>query len=524
MTVTTSTTSTTGALDIGSLDHWDELVKVALVGADRHWTLPPATARDPIASALHERLSAEPSAASGQLLRVAGALALARRVAWLPASDVSVPAEVAAPESRRRAPPAWLPLLERVMSIGLLRLQVQVLREMDRAGLHVPSVKLPLLLQMGAGNTALRGEIGAVIGERGRWLAKCNPQWAYAAGVHEQADTQTLWREGTLEQRRQVLLGQRATDPDAARERLNQEWGSLPAKERAALIECLATGLNPADESFLQTQLGKDRSQDVRRIAAELLSDLPGSAYALRMVERLRPLVGETMDAPMQVGEDWQADQLEIKRPAYEKLGDRAWWLFQLVRRTPLSWWEQHTGRSPAQILVWSMQSDWKDALLRAWSQAAVRQRNAAWCEALIELVDQEDLGSPQAMLALLAPAQREQFYERRLADKKYLYSLLGLILAGCPVGQQLSSVFSMKLLPILRTSLAKGNQHDQYALREHLPELMCVLHPDSLRLIDLERSLHEIDALATCLMQCIQVRDCRERLAQLVSPPLEGN
>lgn len=52
----------------------------------------------------------------------------------------------------------------------------------------------------------------------------------------------------------------------------------------------------------------------------------------------------------------------------------------------------------------------------------------------------------------------------------------------------------------------------------------MCVLHPDSLRLIDLERSLHEIDALATCLMQCIQVRDCRERLAQLVSPPLEGN
>jgi hypothetical protein len=517
--VTTATTSTTAATNTSSLDHWDELVKVALVGTDRHWALPPATAQDTIGAALHERLAAEPSTAPGQLLRVAGALALGRRVAWMPPSEVSVQVQVAAPESRRRAAPEWLPLLDQVMSIGLLRLQVQVLREMNRASLHVPSVKLPLLLQMGAGSMALREEISAVIGERGRWLAKGNPQWAYAAGAHEQADTQTLWREGSLAQRRQVLLDQRTTDPAAARERLSQEWGSLPAKERTALIECLAAGLNPDDESFLQTQLGKDRSQDVRRIAAELLSDLPGSAYALRMVERLRPLVGATVDAPLQAGEDWQADQLELKRPAYEELGERAWCLFQLVRRTPLSWWEQHTGKSPAEILLWGMQSDWKDALLRAWVQAAARQRKAVWCEALIEHVGNENRSSAQAMLPLLAPTQREQFYVRCLPDKRRdLSGLLGMIVAGCPADQQLSRDFSLRLLPILQTSLAKGKQFQQDALRAHLPSLMCILHLDSLRLIELDDSSHHTYTLADCLMQCIQVRDCRERLAQLAS------
>ncbi|MDZ4124258.1 MAG: DUF5691 domain-containing protein, partial [Hydrogenophaga sp.] len=165
------------------------------------------------------------------------------------------------------------------------------LRGMNQQQLHASPEALPALLQLGRQSVALREFIQPVLGERGRWLASFNTDWAWGRGVQEQADADTQWEHGSIEQRRAVLLAERQTAPDAARERLHSVWGQLPARDRHTLITTLAEGLNPGDEAFLTQQLQKDRAQDVRRTAADLLAALPDSAYSQRMVERLRPLV-----------------------------------------------------------------------------------------------------------------------------------------------------------------------------------------------------------------------------------------
>ena len=48
----------------------------------------------------------------------------------------------------------------------------------------------------------------------------------------------------------------------------------------------------------------------------------------------------------------FKTDWPDGERPRHESLGQRAWLLFQMVRRSPLGWWTQHTGLSPAELLA----------------------------------------------------------------------------------------------------------------------------------------------------------------------------
>ena len=63
-------------------------------------------------------------------------------------------------------------------------------------------------------------------------------------------------------------------------------------------LDSLRTGLGPQDEPFLEQALA-DRSRNVRAVAAELLSALPGSALAARMAAaRPRACVDVTAPRP----------------------------------------------------------------------------------------------------------------------------------------------------------------------------------------------------------------------------------
>ncbi len=529
------------------MNDWNALLQAALLGADRPWALPPlaqAGSPDPVAQLLRDARAQSAADAPGLLLRLAGAKAACQRAGWTAPAAAHAPKAPAAPESRTLANAAWSQLLSQALTLGTPRLQHRVLFAMDSAMLRAPAALLPALLHAGRQSVALRTHLLPVLGERGRWLAQQNPEWAYACGAQEQADTQTHWAHGSLEQRCVVLRAERATAPAAARERLQADWDSLAAQDRTALIAILRVGLSLDDEPFLNTQL-KDRAQDVRRIAAHLLAALPGSAYAQRITARMAPLVvcsqaepgllgrmlgrtspeqRVTLEAPTQPDAEWKADLLESKRPKHESLGERAWWLYQLTRHTPLAWWTAHTGLAPAELLKLAGRSDWTEALVRGWTDAVLWQHDAAWAHAVLDHAGDLRGDHRAELLAMMPTTQREAFLLQQLGEPIQMYEVIAACLAGCALHATFGQAVSARLAQLLRQQIDRGALQDNYSLRSLLPEVVCALHPGTAQaLANLPRSATETASLSETLTLLEQVLLSCQQLAQLTPQTLEN-
>jgi hypothetical protein len=256
------------------------------------------------------------------------------------------------------------------------------------------------------------------MGERGRWLAGLNPAWAWAAGAAE--DT-TTWATGSSAARRLLLSRLRATDPVAARELLASTWSTETPDDRAAFVALLATNLSMADEPFLEAALD-DRRKEVRQAAAALLWRLPDSRLAARMAERARPL-----RLPTEVDAGMARDGIVAKAPA--GVGQRAWWLHQMVAATPLRTW---AGPSVVEEV---------DPLLRpAFAAAAARQGDEEWALVLLE---RDDVHEPGLLRAVPPERARQVVADRvmRLGLTREVLELLdevplpwGPVLSGAVV------------------------------------------------------------------------------------------
>lgn len=490
------------------------LRQAALVGCDRPWALPEAPNDDDAVARLLRELQAQAGAdgqaGSGQaLLRLAGALGWCLRAGWVapPWPTEQAPPPEPPPEPRRPAPPAWTALWTQVLALDeRTRLQIEALQALAAWPGHAPPETLIDLLSLGRQRVALRPAVAAVLGERGRWLAARHPDGAWAAGAAEQSDDETRWQHGSLEQRAAVLRAQRATDPAAGLARLQAAWSGLPARDRLVLIEALGVGLGPQDEAFLHHQLLKDRSQDLRRRAADLLAALPGSAFGQRMAQRLAPRVrarpGERdpleVEAPaappakaVLADDPHPGDFPDAERPAHERLGERAWCLFQLVRRSPLGWWTAHTGFTPEALLAAAERTDWTEALVRGWAHAALTQPEPGWSLALLAHPRIGRWGDPAALLAQLPAATREAHLHRRWrawADapgKTPLTAMLDECLRGLPADAIWGPTLSAAVAQSLRAALADGSLwqalRQDHAARHTLLETACALHPESL-------------------------------------------
>jgi hypothetical protein len=283
----------------------------------------------------------------------------------------------------------------------LTELLPQWLVAANRHGYRAPAALLPELLDAARSRTDLRPEALVLAGPRGLWLAHRNPDWKFALrgtpGGSAPPDTagpeavQRLWEEGLFAERVTVLTAVRRRDPAAALTLLGSTWAAERAEDRLMFLDSLRTGLSPADEPFLEQTLS-DRSRNVRRCAAELLSALPGSALAARMARRAASCValGHTSDVPSITVEPphgcdaaMQRDGVLPKPPSGG--GERAWWLGQLVEAAPLGFWtEQFGGRGPAEIVALPVGDGWRAELHAAWCRAAARQRDSSWSRALL--------------------------------------------------------------------------------------------------------------------------------------------
>jgi hypothetical protein len=285
------------------------------------------------------------------------------------------------------------------------------------SGRRPPDAALPALLDLARSEPELRRPVVAALGSRGRWLADLNPAWSFVAGAASAQDEAALhqqWQTGGRNGRLFLLETLRAERPELARALLESTWTSERAEERAAFLAALGPGLSDEDEPFLERALD-DRSREVRATAAALLARLPRSRLARRMAARALGLVQyrgglmPTIEArlPEQFDTDLLRDGIDPK--PLGGLGERAWWLSAIIRRTPPAVWSEAWGRSPAKIVGTRIAGEWRQLLLEAWAQAAISYANRAWAAALAELsVREPQTLPPGELLATLPQPQRE--------------------------------------------------------------------------------------------------------------------
>ncbi len=477
---------------------WAPLLPLAMVGTERHAAAFPLWPGEVGALVAQAADTGGPAASS--VLRAAAVLAscglaAARGAAWEQPLPIATPPDPLPPVARGPlwAHTAW------ALRQGPERLQHLLCGALAAAGLRLPHALLPQALELGRRSIALRAPLRTVLGARGRWLAGQREDWRYGEGadLDTQAPDPRLWSEGSLAQRLAFLQQERSTAPQAARERLVGALPELPAKERAELAAVLAQGLCADDELLLDT-LRADRSAEVRQVALRLLLRLPRSAHGQRAVARLAPLLRHErallrkhwhIEAPDAADSDWKADGLEAERPKQDPLGERAWWLYQVVRQVPLDWWTGHTGMDAEALLRWAADTDWQQALLRGWRDVLFQAPEPAWCEALLAHWPTQLLhNNEDAMLALLPLPAREQHWLRQLRDLRKgptmlaaLVSLASQMLAACAAGEALSRPLSLALVEALRNQPLSPALAQSHHLRDLLPELCCVLHADAL-------------------------------------------
>ena len=352
-----------------------QLLKIGTARAGR----PPAGLAGPLAALLPTD-AAPPEATLWLSL---GALDLWERSGFVaPDQPAPAPAHAAAPETLRPCPPraqAVLALLLR--GLHPAGLEAEWLRQLHHHDGLLPAHFLPKLLDAATRQPNLRAPLLPVLGERGRWLARLQPEWSWAAAG---ADTDaTLWDTGTPEQRVAALRDWRARDPRTAGAALTGTWNSEPPEQRASLLAVLGMGLGPDDEAFLEAALD-DRRKEVRAVAQRLLARLPGSRLAQRMHDRLLPLLRvekpllrpahieltlpATCDAAM------RRDGIGIA-PRYG-LGEKAGWVVDMLAAIDPQIWTRHFDRTPRACLALAEHSEFATVLVRGWALAV--QHHAA--------------------------------------------------------------------------------------------------------------------------------------------------
>ncbi|HJW13028.1 MAG TPA: DUF5691 domain-containing protein, partial [Albitalea sp.] len=468
------------------MSSWAPLLPLAMVGTDRQATALPAWPGE--VGQLLAQAASTGSDAAGSVLRAAAVLAACGLAGAQGAPWTQPMPEPAADDAWPALPDG--PLLNGVvwaLHDGPARLQHQVCLALASAQRRLPPSLLPPALELGRRSLALRALLPPVLGERGLWLAAQREDWRYAAGVSAAAPDDARWTEGSAEQRREFLRRERGRDPQAARERLAQSLAELSAKERADLVGVLAERLSSDDESFLDG-LRADRSREVRQAALALLLQLPNAAHPQRAAARIEPLLKHErvllrkrwlIDAPQAAADDWKADNVDAARPKSESLGERGWWLYQLVRQVPLAWWTQHTAMDAAELRDWASSTDWGEALLRGWRDVLLAAPDVAWCEAFLDKWPGATLrDDPATFLAMLPLARRERYWQQQLrGGSTALNALVPQMLAACPAGETLSRELSAALADSVRQRAEGRALIDDYSLRALLPELGCALH-----------------------------------------------
>ncbi len=288
------------------------------------------------------------------------------------------------------------------------------------AGRRAPEEMAPSLLEFSLSHRGLIEDILPVLGARGRWLAAQNSSWFYAVGVFDE----TLWETGSNGQRWAVLTELRKKDAARGRELLASSWSQESQENRNTFLGALEKGLSLDDEDFLDAALD-DRDEKVRRLAATWLARIPGSALLQRMLDRMRPLLRFTLDRrkrktievtlPEACDQAMRRDGVIEAKPRLQPLGQKAWWLLQMLNTIPPNVWSQESGWTISELIEAASRSEEKQLLLKGWLRATELYRDVEWAAALLAETFETEETRFFEMFNILPDARQEAFIIEQL-------------------------------------------------------------------------------------------------------------
>jgi hypothetical protein len=321
------------------------------------------------------------------LLLTAGAWAIYRQAGYCaepaPTLPQSAPAEVLASCSAKA-----VHLLASLLQGEHSEILPEALERLQQAHLRLPHDLLPQALAYGTKNKEVRSALVPVLGERGRWLSQFNQEWKWVNQLLLQiekllpANVETIWQEGTLDERSMILRNMREVDPARARDWLAEVWKKEKAETRTTLLATFEVNLSLEDEPFLEKALD-DRSTNVQSLAVSLLARLPDSALVQRMQARADAILTYTkgkitITALETIDEHWVHDGLDKDGAAKTST------LQQIISLVIPHHWEERFAMIPEK-LVSLLKKDDESTILAAWSQATVRHRATNWSPPLLE-------------------------------------------------------------------------------------------------------------------------------------------
>ncbi|KHD09139.1 hypothetical protein PN36_12720 [Candidatus Thiomargarita nelsonii] len=379
------------------MNDWELLTKHAILGTERQAFSLPKTQSPSLSAQLETKEPAE------KLLHSAALLSEYRRIGRQPISFDEKPPLV--PSQAETLPQCTaVELLRSILQEDNSNLQSALIKEwlrlLQAAEQRVPFDLLPILLDKAKQEKNLWPYLKHTMGQRGHWLSQLNPDWQVFSETMTDVQDER-WDSGSHAARLSYLQQVRATVPTKARELLAATWQQETAQARQAFLALFWSQLSLDDEAFLENCL-KDRSQIVRQLAAQMLGSLE-SRFLKQVLERLSTYfsVKTTLEIklPMQYDKTaWVG--IKEKPPSSSKMGEKAWWLYQmllLVRPTFLLAYFDLSADSYLKIL---RRTDFADMLSNALTVATqihkdqsvatvlVRQKANVFLQTLTDLAD----------------------------------------------------------------------------------------------------------------------------------------
>lgn len=441
---------------------WDRLVTAALVGLERE-PMPNIPSEGAIAEVLNRIDDETPER---RFLVTAAALSVYRSAGRVPSLT---PASVVEPCDLDDLPlpgPNSMQHLVLMLRGEYQDLLAEWLMAVAARGKRIREDALPTLLDWAKGKPELWDAVRGALGKRGQWLAAQNPEWNSALANRSESD----WQTGSRAERLALLHRLRITEPDRARELVESTWAEETPDDRAAFVKSLLAGLSMGDEPFLESALD-DKRKEVRRAASDLLARLPDSRLCGRMIDRLRPLItfysGQKsrflvggrkacFDITLPTVCDKEMDRDGIDPKPRMGMGEKAWWLSQMIGTVAPDYWSTAWQTRREEIVEAAMANEWKMELLEGFALAARRHGDSAWLEILIPIAldPPKDSWFDLTLLMQALPADRIESIVTPLLRSKHAIALIN----HCNHGY--SHDFSREVLRVLARCIA-GNGTD---------------------------------------------------------------
>ena len=377
----------------------DQLTSAALVGTGRAVAQSVATGT-PLDALADGLIAITPER---KILLAAGALAVYRMAGTMPAQGSDVP-PLAEPETQPICSQAAADLLRPLFSRNYPQLLPEALERLRVAGQVIPPELVPLALDSldRALASELRPALQHVLGARGRWISQFNKAWSWVGMPIEDGDmlppnAEMIWQESPIAQRAEMLRRQRLADPATGRAWIEAVWKQERADARADLLDAFATRLSDDDIPFLEVAL-KDRVENIRQHAAQLLAQCPTSALAQRVQQRAMAMISyepatDDHEPTLRVqppifiddadAKEWERDGLSTQQP--RGVGKRSWWLTQVLEYVPPAHWERTFGATPQDLITAAATTEYESALIEGWTVATQRFDAVAWVRPLFD-------------------------------------------------------------------------------------------------------------------------------------------